>query len=1095
MDAPTLVCQDEQRRHEVRKSTTSNGLDYLKVSPDKRTLTAYLLQKASAELQQAFAQPQAKKHISIKSWRGTLAVEVVSVQLCHDQNPLVADYLLITVAQPGDLSLYTLRLVELDAEGRPTDKTMPGIDPRYDQLKLRFEARDAVALNGLDYLEVTEEPRTLKIYFLRKASEQLKKAFDPQNPPAGKQIRFEGGRRIAARDLIVKKVYVAVTAPEKDDYLVIELKEPGDFSIYTLSLVKLDGANKPTTEPMEGIDPRYYQLKVNFKENCQSDLDCKPECLCPPEKFDQPEINYLAKDYASFRQLILDRLSQIMPNWKERHVPDLCIALVEILAYAGDHLSYFQDAVATEAYLNTSRQRLSVRRHARLVDYHMHEGCNARMWVHVRTSGDLNLKPAQFYLITRHESLAEDGKILKHEDLRDILPTAYQVFEPLVEKPEPRLLILDDLKTPKRFILGLKNPQDNLSRYIRERLSKERQEALDKYDDAAPPLSELQQALIDDLNRLLQGSGFYEEGRFAGVRFTAETQRLLAEKPTGKDLIRLNRWLLEEAYATEIVWSQRNFLYLYSAHNKICFYTWGDDECCLPRGAVSATLWDIDCEAAANAPRNVLRLRVGDVLIFEEVIGPKTGNPDDKDPAHRHAVRLTRVQHAVDPLTQEPVVEIAWDDKDALPFPLCISAVGPAPECELLRHISVARGNVILADHGRRLKKTLGQVKLKSELAKCACECESEETILEAERFRPHLEDGPLTFSAPLPQNAPASKLLQQDPVAAQPWIKLNCSCLVPGGLQKMAWLSQADLLRSDPDDPHFVVEMDNTGRAHLRFGDGQSGRKPSVGESFKAAYRVGNGAAGNIGMETIAHVVTRDLLAGVHLWPRNPFPATGGVDPEPMAEVKLFAPTAFRKRLERAITPEDYAELAQRHPRVQRAAAMLRWTGSWYAMMVAIDPFGKVQAEAGLLQEIKTYLERFRRIGHDLEVRAAQFVLLDITMEICVLPGHLRGHVKAELLKVFSNKVRPDGTLGFFHSDHWSFGVVVRLSNLYAAAQAVPGVESVNIIKFERLFEGSNHELDNALLPIAPWEIARLDNDPNFPENGRLEFIMRGGR
>ena len=63
-----------------------------------------------------------------------------------------------------------------------------------------------------------------------------------------------------------------------------------------------------------------------------------------------------------------------MPGWRERNPADLGIALVELLAYSGDQLSYYQDAVATEAYLGTARQRISVRRHARLVDYRMHDG-------------------------------------------------------------------------------------------------------------------------------------------------------------------------------------------------------------------------------------------------------------------------------------------------------------------------------------------------------------------------------------------------------------------------------------------------------------------------------------------------------------------------------------------------------------------------------------------------------------------------------------------------------------------------------------------------------------------------------------------------
>ncbi len=62
---------------------------------------------------------------------------------------------------------------------------------------------------------------------------------------------------------------------------------------------------------------------------------------------------------------------------------DVGIALVELLAYVADELSYRQDAVATEAYLQTARRRTSLRRHARLVDYVVHEGCNARAWVRV----------------------------------------------------------------------------------------------------------------------------------------------------------------------------------------------------------------------------------------------------------------------------------------------------------------------------------------------------------------------------------------------------------------------------------------------------------------------------------------------------------------------------------------------------------------------------------------------------------------------------------------------------------------------------------------------------------------------------------------
>lgn len=101
-------------------------------------------------------------------------------------------------------------------------------------------------------------------------------------------------------------------------------------------------------------------------------------------RFDRPpEIDYLAKDFASFRQLMLDQISLLVPDWQERHPADLGDVLVEILAYAADYLSYYQDGVATEAYLGTARLRRSVQRHARLLDYDLHNGCNARTWVHI----------------------------------------------------------------------------------------------------------------------------------------------------------------------------------------------------------------------------------------------------------------------------------------------------------------------------------------------------------------------------------------------------------------------------------------------------------------------------------------------------------------------------------------------------------------------------------------------------------------------------------------------------------------------------------------------------------------------------------------
>ena len=86
---------------------------------------------------------------------------------------------------------------------------------------------------------------------------------------------------------------------------------------------------------------------------------------------------------------MLDRLNQLLPGWSgSASEADLGVVLAELIAYVGDHLSYQQDAVATEAYLETARRRVSLRRHALLVDYHVHDGCNARAWIQLTVSGN-----------------------------------------------------------------------------------------------------------------------------------------------------------------------------------------------------------------------------------------------------------------------------------------------------------------------------------------------------------------------------------------------------------------------------------------------------------------------------------------------------------------------------------------------------------------------------------------------------------------------------------------------------------------------------------------------------------------------------------
>ena len=782
----------------------------------------------------------------------------------------------------------------------------------------------AKKLNGIDFLEVVSlDEKTLAVTFLFPIPSEV----DP--PPAPSVLTkdnlvIEGGVRV--RNIGIASISAV------NNVLTITTTAAGDYSTYTLRLVQ---SQTVTDSPPANFDPQLSAVEFSFKAGCPSPFDCEQTNDCPPAPLVEPEINYLAKDYSSFRRLMLDRISVILPQWQERHAADLEIALVELLAYTGDHLSYFQDAVATEAYLGTARRRISVRRQARLLNYFLNDGCNARTWVQFQvTAGS-----------------AADG-------------AALQSASKLLTRGTP---------------------------------------------DAASVA-------------------------------TASLAQALAENP--------------------IVFETMHDQALFAGNNVMSFYTWDDSQCCLPKGATRATL-----QAQTGNPP--ISLAAGDLLLFEEIAGPESGNPADADPTHRHVVRLQSVTNSTDLLNGQTVVEVEWYAGDALPFPLClttqVSVSGGAPQA---MEISVARGNVVLADHGLRVEK---------------------EPLVPASpgagNYRPRLQQTGVTFRAPYDdrqaRGREASTAIVQDPHSALPVVTLS------DGRQN--WTVRADLLASGRFAAEFMVETESDATAHLRFGDGILGAKPTVGTSFTATYLVGNGQGGNVGSGALRRVVTdKPGITQV----RNPMAARGGADPESLEQVRQFAPQKFRIQ-QRAVTAADYAAVAERHPQVVKAAAQFRWTGSWYTVFVTVERTGgrDVSGDDVFRQDMQNWIGRYRMAGYDVEINGPVYVPLDILLDVCVKPGYFQADVMARLLNAFSNAPG-----GFFFPDNFTFGQPVYLSQVYLAAMSVDGVSSVSAERFQRFGRPPDQELAKGVMPMAPLEVARLSNDKNFPENGQIQFSMGGG-
>jgi hypothetical protein len=143
-----------------------------------------------------------------------------------------------------------------------------------------------------------------------------------------------------------------------------------------------------------GLDPRFASLRFSFEPVTDTGAEAGSDAQTTGSQADPDDgeirIDYQAKDYASFLKQMQDCATLELPQWRERHAADVGVTITELLAYAADYLSYYQDAVATEAYLTTARRRVSLRRHSRMLDYTVNDGWNARVWVQICVDADDN---------------------------------------------------------------------------------------------------------------------------------------------------------------------------------------------------------------------------------------------------------------------------------------------------------------------------------------------------------------------------------------------------------------------------------------------------------------------------------------------------------------------------------------------------------------------------------------------------------------------------------------------------------------------------------------------------------------------------------
>jgi len=237
---------------------------------------------------------------------------------------------------------------------------------------------DAAGLNGIKLVLVSLAPPNAQLEVHFHTDHELNDIvndFTTNGVPATQIFSITGGHRVLASEAVGQVQVVAIATTSTSTVLQLTVAPIGDYSTYTLSV------------QYANFDPIFSEIKFKFRPGCFN-IDCAPQWEKIPPPPDEPAIDYLAKDYDSFRHTMMAAMMQRVPGWQPTTEADLDQVLLELFSVAADELSDYQDRVMNEAYLATARKRVSLARHARLMDYHIYQGNQASTWLAVTVANN-----------------------------------------------------------------------------------------------------------------------------------------------------------------------------------------------------------------------------------------------------------------------------------------------------------------------------------------------------------------------------------------------------------------------------------------------------------------------------------------------------------------------------------------------------------------------------------------------------------------------------------------------------------------------------------------------------------------------------------
>lgn len=317
-----------------------------------------------------------------------------------------------------------------------------------------------------------------------------------------------------------------------------------------------------------------------------------------------------------------------------------------------------------------------------------------------------------------------------------------------------------------------------------------------------------------------------------------------------------------------------------------------------------------------------------------------------------------------------------------------------------------------------------------------------------------------------------ASQAWQEFALQAKPLTYLPSAANGPDGrpgiattlkvlVDSVQWTEVPTFYGHGPNEAIFVTRTGDDGTVYVRFGDGITGRRLTTGNrNITAMYRAGAGSDGNVAAAAIAQVV--QSIAGLKSVV-NPLPAYGGEDAESSDQVRTNAPVSILT-LNRVVSLRDYEALALTYPGITKARAS--WNDVNDRRGVALTAASGTGQQLGqLTQPLRDFLDQHRDPNVPLSILSVTPVPFVFRARIHVQDGYLQSAVKANVEAAMG----VNGDSGFLSYDQLEIGESIFESQLLGAIQSAAGVEWCELLKLS----GASYMSEFNCVYIDPTQIA----------------------